>query len=680
MFLEKSPERLTRRTRIERWLLLALRCLALILLALMFGRPFLRSSSLDLDAGDGKRVVILLDESASMQREELWKRGSEEAIRAIRNLAPNDEAAFATFSQDVDIVAGFETWASLPPAARADAAAKHLDERGKAGWKATRLGAALSSGAELIEDAEADREFAAREIVVISDFQEGAELESLNRYAWPEDIAVRCVPILPEDPGNLTVNLVAASAEGGEEADPESGPAGDIRRSRRVRISNARDSKIENFSLAWNGATDTRLDSFLPAGASRVMPAPPRESELTDGVLEISGDTHAFDNRVYVSRSQPRAVRLVFLAEKVEGGDVGSPLFYLSRAMHKTPTVDPAVAGVSFSELAIQPEILKTADVLIVHGNAPGEVAKASGEFAEDGGLVLAVVSENSTADSLQSILGIGDLQLAEAEVRDYAMLADLDFDHPVLAPFARAQVRDFTKVRTWKHRSLVLPEAASENARILARFDSGEPAWVDVRRGDGRVFVFLSGWEPRESQLALSSKFVPLIYAILAQAGFSATESRPLYVGDPIPVDGSGVMQVPAGESVSIQTEKKAFTETGEPGFYALDSGTGEPRIFAVNLAPSESRIDPLDPTVALGDLGVNVHADDAGTTAALTIQEAEEAEVRKRRLEAEEKEERQKLWKWIVLLVLVTLLAETWLAGRRRNLPSTTAESAAA
>ncbi|HQZ27526.1 MAG TPA: BatA domain-containing protein, partial [Verrucomicrobiales bacterium] len=43
MFLEKSPERMTRRTRLERWLLLALRCLALLLLAFAFGRPFLTS-------------------------------------------------------------------------------------------------------------------------------------------------------------------------------------------------------------------------------------------------------------------------------------------------------------------------------------------------------------------------------------------------------------------------------------------------------------------------------------------------------------------------------------------------------------------------------------------------------------------------------------------------------------
>ena len=39
MFLEKSPQVLRRRSKLEQWLLLALRCLALMLLALMFARP-----------------------------------------------------------------------------------------------------------------------------------------------------------------------------------------------------------------------------------------------------------------------------------------------------------------------------------------------------------------------------------------------------------------------------------------------------------------------------------------------------------------------------------------------------------------------------------------------------------------------------------------------------------------
>src|SRR5690606_9336564 len=71
MFLEKTPERLVRRSRLEQILLLALRCLALILLALAFGRPYLQSSLLPEAEEPGQRVLLLVDRSASMQREGL---------------------------------------------------------------------------------------------------------------------------------------------------------------------------------------------------------------------------------------------------------------------------------------------------------------------------------------------------------------------------------------------------------------------------------------------------------------------------------------------------------------------------------------------------------------------------------------------------------------------------------
>jgi uncharacterized membrane protein len=68
MFLSKIPYQAVRRQRIRHWLLFALRCLALILLALAFARPFLnRASAATPVRGLGAReLVILLDRSYSM--------------------------------------------------------------------------------------------------------------------------------------------------------------------------------------------------------------------------------------------------------------------------------------------------------------------------------------------------------------------------------------------------------------------------------------------------------------------------------------------------------------------------------------------------------------------------------------------------------------------------------------
>src|SRR5215216_4599738 len=74
MFLLPSPPRLTRRSRLDQILLLLLRLAALALLAFAFARPFLReSATLALEDLPARRVGIVVDNSASMRRGDLWQ-------------------------------------------------------------------------------------------------------------------------------------------------------------------------------------------------------------------------------------------------------------------------------------------------------------------------------------------------------------------------------------------------------------------------------------------------------------------------------------------------------------------------------------------------------------------------------------------------------------------------------
>src|SRR5947199_3002949 len=73
MFLQPTPPRVTRRSRLENIWLLILRCLVILLLAAGFARPFIQTPTApDPNSGQGSRIVILLDTSASMRREGLW--------------------------------------------------------------------------------------------------------------------------------------------------------------------------------------------------------------------------------------------------------------------------------------------------------------------------------------------------------------------------------------------------------------------------------------------------------------------------------------------------------------------------------------------------------------------------------------------------------------------------------
>lgn len=629
MFLKKTPERLTRRTRLERWLLLALRCLALLLLAFAFTRPFFRSLTLPNEVAAKTRAVILVDQSASMQREDLWQRALTEAKDALSRYGTNDEVAFAVFDEELTLLADLPSWAALGERARAASIDGFL-KKDSLTWKGTDIGGAMVEAADLLLAADADSPARTRELVVISDFQEGALTDRLRAGAWPEEVEVKPVALTVKAPGNLSANLAATPPRANiEEAEVY-----------RVRIRNAADSESASAVFSWKGFPDTAVEATIAPGSSRILTSTPRPEAAERGILAVEGDNHLFDNEIYVSPVRARPLRVHFLAGDTPAESAGSPLFYLRRALQPTPTLNPIVT-VAVNPSDPWPE---ETEVIVAAGSWSAEAGARLQKFAEAGGLVIAVPSSNAEASALTAVTGKESWEISEADVDDYALFADLDFEHSVLEPFARARIRDFTKIRFWKHRIVSLPKDLEDDTRILATFDGEFPALVETKVGEGTVFAFLSGWEPSESQLALSSKFVPLLFSILEHTGFSIRSAATLYVGE---------------------------TEHSKPGFYEKESSDEESKqLVAVNLHPTEGNTAPIDPFASFHEWNIPL------------INEAVEADRSKltktqlERLESEEKEESQKLWKWLILAALIFLIAESWLAGR----PSSTNEPAAA
>src|SRR5687768_18425471 len=68
MFLQPTPPRVTKKSRLENILLLILRCAVLALLALAFGRPFLRNPLNASASGAVPRTIVLVHTSPSMRR------------------------------------------------------------------------------------------------------------------------------------------------------------------------------------------------------------------------------------------------------------------------------------------------------------------------------------------------------------------------------------------------------------------------------------------------------------------------------------------------------------------------------------------------------------------------------------------------------------------------------------
>jgi len=285
-------------------------------------------------------------------------------------------------------------------------------------------------------------------------------------------------------------------------------------------------------------------------------------------------------------------------------------------------------------------------------------LATALDKAVRGGATALAIVQSEKQTNNLKLWLEAPDLLIQDVKSREYGLLQSLKLDHPVLSVFRDSRYSDFTNLHFWNYREL--QSLPSEGVEVLARFDTGPPAWLLVPRDEGRLMVMTAGWRPSDSQLALSTKFIPLLYSILQPVLEAKTQSHQFHVGSRIDVtkfnngDVSGsVSIVSSGEGATPIEIEDIFLPT-EPGLYTA-SGAGWSESFAVNLLPAESRTEPIsmDQFQKLG-----LPMDEAVASPGQLAADAADAE----KTEAN----RREYWQWALAAVLLFVTLETALAAR--------------
>jgi hypothetical protein len=637
MFLQPTPPRVTRKSRLENILLLILRCAVLCLLALAFARPFLRNPLL---AHSGSRAatrtVLLLDISASMKRDNLWDEARGKALEVIRQAGVADEIAIYAFDRNARTVLTFQEWKKGSLNERKGLAEQRIAAL-KPTWNNTHIGNALLAGVEAIE-AERENTAPARRIILISDAQEGARLEGLQGFQWPKQTQVSVIAVKSRRPTNAGLQLVAQAANVAQ-------PAETIR----VRVSNSSESRQEQFHLRWSSSSNPTA-IYVPPGQSRSIDLPKATNSER---IDLTGDEAEFDNRVFVVAPPRQQIEVLFVGNDAET-NTQDLLFYLERAFPETARQEVRVTSVKpDAELSAS----RNANLIVVGAPVTGNALRDISNLLTNGATVFCAMRSTAEADTIAKLLG-QSVTAEEAPASGYAMFAEIDFTHPLFAPFADARFSDFTKIHFWKSRKV---NFGTTNAHVLARFDNGSPALAQINVSKGSLFVLASGWQPGDSQFALSSKFVPLLYSLLELSGAIKAQSLAFNVGDAVDLSSlhatnALTVHKPDGTTTQVAPDVKSFGETDTPGVYSV-GGVEPPFRFAVNLAPEESKTAPMA-MEQLEQLGVPLRVQPVATPAQVARREAQ--------LKAAELESHQKLWRWLIAATLVILIVETWIAAR--------------
>ncbi|QDS94039.1 hypothetical protein FF011L_28160 [Roseimaritima multifibrata] len=668
MFLRTDLPRLSRRSRIENWLLLLMRMLAILLIASAFARPFLRSSAATSWQPPGVQRWILVDTSASMHQTGVWEKAVEQVRSAVIDLRPGDQVGLMTFDQTpitvVELVASNLQEEKSQPEAILNAI-----ESLEPTWLAGNLSLALETAADHLNALkQTDESSVRKEILLVSDMQKGNGWEGLQTFQWPPDVRLKIATVLPDDPSNAAVTLLDSLPS------PADQPDNSVPQKQRLRVTNVAHSKVTEFSVGWVDQAGERVSGTepifvnVPPGEVRVVRAPVEGPGAVG--LELDGDKHDYDNRIYVAPVKPAEKQvLAFTANETDPRE--SLTYYLERASFDSP--QQTVQYLQFPANEPLPgsitELLPSRQSLVVvappvHPTLLQPLVK----YVSVGGTVLVVLPHPTDASSENeettnpSLLSPAKFltqftaqaedpsgpdvpqawSIEEADIDDFALLVDIDFRHPLLTIFADPRFSDFSKIRVWAHRKVVPP--SDSDWQTLIRYDDGDEALLTKSIGEGKVFVLTTGWQPEQSQLAMSTKFVPLLSRIIDSTAGEQQQQKRWSVGDARP---------DSNPDASKESPANRFLQ---PGLFTVEEGDSEVSL-AVNIAPQESQTEPVS-SDQLEAFGISM-VDKDWTE--------DKQRDKERQMRDVELEENQQWWRWLVLTALGLLMVESIWAGRR-------------
>ena len=515
-FLLELQQKQVRRLKLQQILLLILRTLIVVFAVLALARPTIETSLPVLSSAARASVVILVDNSASMEgadgRGPRLDQAKKAARQIIDGLRDGDEVVVLPMvGGDVD---------RRRDMTRTFDAARQQVERLSVSDGTANIIDALRSVRSLLDNAL----HAHREVYVISDAQRSQTLRRQNDTGrvLEKDVTVFLVRIGEGESGleqNMSVDSVAVVTKLLQADKPVEFEAV-------IRNGSSRDVSGALVSLSFNGTRVAQKAIDVPANGTRtvVLAAIPNRQGAFAAAVELESDAIDRDNMRWAGVTIPRRSRLCLVGpgERVQ----------LARTVLSLPGVGATVGTIaSYESITSASSALSDVDVVIVCGGAVSSSdASVLRQFVEAGGG--AVIFASPTAQTLLTTCGLQPLDENQSTSDAPFVITSVERTHPLYQGVFRTSADE---------------RAGTEGVRIT-RQTPAAGGFDIVRTGAGGLVTEASVGQGRVVYIAvapdMSSGTFPL------SGLFAATLVRStLYVVAP---RDQGV-NVALGESVSI-------------------------------------------------------------------------------------------------------------------------------
>ncbi len=631
LFLKATPYELVRKRRLRDRLLMALRCSLLVLLALVFARPFVPADKIPLvSSRENESIVLLVDRSFSMRYGDHFERAVALARDRIDRASDADEITVVAFDDRVQVLGEAATGRLAAAAALATI---------EPGYRATDYFPVLQRAEEILQDARHPR----RVIALFSDLQDAGWSRSLEDWEFQEGIVFEPMPI---ELGEVANGYVEAFEQNTRMLGGRGVARFDARIGGAVEHPTDVVLELDGMEAAREVLESGRTNVSFQHAYSR--------TGFFQGVLRLPGDPLTADDLFFFTdhfRGRPQ-----ILIVDPSGSGWTSDAFFLRHAFDLGDAARYEVSqSTSFTSLA-------GVDILFLSLNGALTEAQTGAlqRFVDEGGgaiLSVAPGADPSRVSEALAALGIGRIEGivdARRELGYEAIIGEVDLRHAIFQPFGSNETSAILRPR-FRRFARLNPAA---DVRVLGRFDSGDPFLVQRERGRGRIMFHASTFGTAWTDMPLDEMYVPFLYELVGFARRAAGERRNFTIGESVPIagrpGGSVEVRTPDGRIYSVDVDadgRGRFDRTDIPGHYRA-SGAGGPEFFSVNVDPRESVLDFRS-------------AEDV--YAAVMPRPSDTPVTPEQAVAAVQSEERnQKMWKWLLLVVIALFGMETYLANR--------------
>lgn len=608
MFFEQRTQSSVKHRRLKYIALLAMRCLLILLIALLFAKPYVRTAAAG-DAQGRKLMLVAVDNSFSMRAGTRMADAKSGALDALKQFRPGDRGQVIAFASSAQLLT--QPVANVQELEAAVGSIEAGDGRSAYAEIARVIRSLVPPDGMPVE------------AHVFTDGQKSSMPVPFSELAVPPGTKLVVHQIADRTEPNFYVETVHA---------PRS-----VYQPKKVRIQaviagSGTDAADTNVSLLLNGKPlESKKVSLPPGGRATVeFFLPDAAYGMNRGEVRIEArDTLSADDTYPFSIERKEARRILLVHEPGRT----RALEYYRAALESTPDAGFTVDAVS-SDQAGNLDLNKYAFVVLADTVIPVE------DYLKRGGGVFVAAGSSVAARGNVAGTRITDTRYASRDNERFYAAGDVDASHPSVARAGK-----FDEVKFYQ-----IVRIDPGKSKVVAKLTDGTPLLIERTIGSGRLMIFASTLDNIANDLPLHASFVPFVEqsALYLSGGEAAPAQYP--VDSFVDLKGGEIIGPDGKRPLSLaEAGKTQAFKLGKEGFWEVRRANGQNELIAVHADRRESELETVPKeTLALwqstGRAGQAGGAGEAG-------------------------EKPYSLWWYVLVTLLVAAVVESIFSGRYWN-----------